>query len=117
VTQSNSQGNPYFSPTVLEDYNRITEVDDSIEDNSRTKRSPTLPAQNHETLIAPQRQTKTAQNNPPAIPAALAASLGPKESVPIKLILESFIERFNVAGFLYNTDITIKFGQLLNRLP
>jgi hypothetical protein len=116
VMQSNSQNNRYFSPTVEDDSNRITEVDDIMEDEDiHIERGLTLPVQDHEALKAPQRQTKTAQSDPPVVPGASAASSGPKESVPIKLISESSIQRFNIAGFLCDTDITLKFGQLLDR--
>ena len=42
---------------------------------------------------------------------------GPKESILIKLLDEATIARFNVKDFLCNTDITLKFGQLLDRSP
>ena len=41
----------------------------------------------------------------------------PKESIPIKLIEEAQIDRFDVVDFLANTGITLSIGQLLDRSP
>jgi len=40
-----------------------------------------------------------------------------KDSIPIRLVEDTTLSRFDVANFLCGTDITMKFGQLLDRSP
>ncbi|TAQ83558.1 hypothetical protein B7494_g8119 [Chlorociboria aeruginascens] len=64
-------------------------------------------------------RSQTAENDPyrPTPQTKTNKSKVTKDSIPIKLVDETALTRFDIAGFLCNTDITLKFGQLLDRSP